>query len=34
MTDIRIENHGTVALIMGRTDEGRDWIEENIHAES
>lgn len=33
MTDVRMENHGTVVMLRPLTDAGRDWIEENVHAE-
>ena len=32
--DIEIRNHGSIALIVPLTDLARQWIDENIHAES
>ena len=34
MSDIEIENHGTVVLIRPLTDNGRTWVEEHVEAEA
>ncbi len=32
--DIRVEDHGTVALVIPMTDAGRKWITDNVETES
>lgn len=33
MSDIRVENHGTIMLVIPESDAAREWIDENVHTE-
>lgn len=32
--DIRLENYGSVTMLRPLTEDGRDWMRENVQAES
>lgn len=32
-TDIVVEDHGSIVILRGVSDAGRDWIEEHVSAE-
>lgn len=32
MADIRIQDHGSVLLLLADTDEGEQWLEKNIET--
>ena len=34
MSDIQIENHGTIVLIRALTAVGKAWVEEHVEAEA
>jgi hypothetical protein len=34
MTDISFENHGSIVLVRGLTDEGQDWLDEHIDEDA
>jgi hypothetical protein len=33
MTDIEIENHGSIMLLRPVSDSGRAWVEENVYQD-
>jgi len=34
MTDIRVENHGSIYIFIPQTDDGREWVDANLSLES
>lgn len=30
MTDIRVQNEGSVVILHGESERGRDWLDENL----
>lgn len=34
MSDLRIESHGSVALLFAESEAGQAWLDENVQVES
>jgi hypothetical protein len=34
MSDLRVENHGSITLLQGLTEEGNAWIGEHVDPEA
>ena len=33
LPDLRLEDHGTICLLRGVTEQGREWLEEHVSFE-
>ena len=33
MSDLHVENHGSIVLLFADSEEGRAWLDENVYAE-